>query len=338
MPDVAVLIFENCQPSAVSTVTESLSIANLHWSRTNGEGKPPFTWRTISYDGQPVHGMGGVTLVPDGSSQDLRRPDLIFVPGVRAYSESSMEKTLEQLNCHWGDALRAHYNRKGFIAANCSAVFLLAEAGLLDGRTATTSWWLARSFRKRYPHVQLSPEMLVTKDARIFCAASFSACLNLGLEIVSEFLGPRAMLTLARVMLIDVNRTAQMPYANLQHQVQHGDDLVLRAQTLLLNNLTRVPDLETLADRLNVSSRTLIRRFKTATGETPLTFLQHARIERAKRLLETTNISFDQIAYRVGYEDVSSFRRLFTRASGISPSSYRQKFGRGKSERRHASR
>jgi transcriptional regulator GlxA family with amidase domain len=134
------------------------------------------------------------------------------------------------------------------------------------------------------------------------------------------------MLTLARVMLIDVNRTAQLPYANLQHQIQHGDDLVLRAQTLLLSNLKRVPDLETLADRLHVSSRTLVRRFKMATGETPLAFLQNARIERAKRLLETTSTSFDQIAYRVGYKDVSSFRRLFVRASGISPSSYRQKF------------
>jgi transcriptional regulator GlxA family with amidase domain len=327
MPDVAVLVFEDCQPSAVSTVIESLSIANLHWTRTNGEGKPPFAWRTISFDGHPVRGMGGVTLVADGSWADLRQPDLIFIPGVRAYSELEMKKTLQQLNAHWGNALRDHYERNGYIAANCSAVFLLAEAGLLDGRTATTSWWLAHNFRNRYPHVRLLPEMLVTKDGRIFCAASFSACLNLGLEIVSEFLGPRAMLTLARVMLIDVNRTAQLPYANLQHQIQHGDDLVLRAQTLLLTNLRRVPDLETLACRLHVSSRTLARRFKGATGETPLAFLQNARIERAKRLLETTTVSFDQIAYRVGYEDVSSFRRLFMRASGISPSSYRQKFG-----------
>jgi transcriptional regulator GlxA family with amidase domain len=124
-----------------------------------------------------------------------------------------------------------------------------------------------------------------------------------------------------------VNRTAQLPYANLQLQIQHGDDLVLRAQTLLLTNLRRVPDLETLACRLHVRSRTLARRFKRATGETPLAFLQNARIERAKRLLETTTVSFDQIAYRVGDEDVSSFRRLFMRASGISPSSYRQKLG-----------
>lgn len=123
------------------------------------------------------------------------------------------------------------------------------------------------------------------------------------------------------------NRTAQTPYASLLHQAKHDDHLVLRAQTLLVADLRRAPDLERIADRLHVSSRTLIRRFKRALGETPLSFLQNARIERAKRLLETTNVALDQIVYRVGYEDVSSFRRLFVGAIGISPREYRRRFG-----------
>ena len=332
MPDIVVLIFDDCQPSAVATVMESLSVANLHWTNLNRRSAPPFKCRTISYDGRPVHGMGDVTLDADGSVKDLGRPDLIFVPGIRAFDQPAMERRFQQLKANWGEKLKEHHRRSGYLAANCSGIFLLAEAGLLDGRTATTSWWLARSFHNRYPAVRLMPEMLVTKDMRIFCAASFSACLNLGLEIVSEFLGPRAMLRLARVLLIDINRTAQLPYANLQQQVQHGDDLVLRAQALLLSSLRRPSDMEKLAKRFHVTSRTLHRRFKAATGESPLVFLQNARIERAKRLLEMTNNSFSQIAYRVGYDDVSSFRRLFTRSSGISPGSYRQKFGLRKKE------
>jgi transcriptional regulator GlxA family with amidase domain len=271
--------------------------------------------------------MGGIRLVADGSPDKLGRPDLIFIPAFRSEDQRAMNKSIQRLDAQWGGVLRNHHGRQGYVAANCTATFVLAEAGLLDGRTATTSWWLSRDFRNRYPRVRLLPEMFVTKDARIFCAAAFSACLNLGLEIVAEFLGPRAAVSCARIMLIDVNRTAQLPYANLQDQIQHGDDLVLRAQTILLSNLKRAPDLERLADRLLVTSRTLARRFKRAIGETPLGFLQNVRIERAKRLLETTNVSFDRIAYRVGYEDASSFRRLFVRATGISPRDYRRRFG-----------
>ncbi len=326
MRDVAILLYDDCQPSAVSVVIESLSIANLHWAVANGNGKPPFAWRTVSRDGRPVRAMGGVTLVPDGSAESLRKPDLIFVPAIRSDDLRHLARSVERLGAQWGAALRAHHRRGGHIAANCSATFLLAEAGLLDDRTATTSWFLSRSLRSRYPRVRLAGEMLVARDERIFTAAAFSSCFNLCIEMVAEFLGPRAALTLARVMLIDANRTAQLPYANLLDQSKHGDDLVLRAQTLLLANLRRAPDVEKLSDRLHVTSRTLCRRFKRAIGETPREFLQKARIERAKRLLETTRERLDQIVHRVGYEDVSSFRRLFTRQIGISPRDYRRRF------------
>ena len=326
MPEVAVLLFDGCEPSAVSAVIEALSIANFHWSIAHEKEEPPFTWQTISFDGRPVCGMGGITLVPDGSSDKLRRPDLIFIPASRADDLRALDASIDRLNGQWGATLRSHHKRNGYLAANCSAVFVLAEAGLLDGRTVTTSWFLSRRFQSRYPRVRLAPEMLFTNEERIFCSAAFSACFNLGIEIVAEFLGPRAALTLARIMLVDINRTAQTPYASLLHKSKHSDDLVLRAQTLLVTNLKRTPDLEKLAARLRVTGRTLSRRFKNAIGETPLTFLQNTRIERVRRLLETTNLSLDQIIHRVGYEDISSFRRLFTRAIGTSPGEYRRRF------------
>jgi transcriptional regulator GlxA family with amidase domain len=113
----------------------------------------------------------------------------------------------------------------------------------------------------------------------------------------------------------------------VQEHINHDDDLVLRAQTILLTNIRRTPDLKQLARRLHVSNRTLGRRFRKAIGETPIAFLQNARIERAKRLLESTRTSVDRIAYRVGYSDVGAFRRLFLKGAGISPRMYRQRFG-----------
>jgi transcriptional regulator GlxA family with amidase domain len=327
MPEAAILLYDECQPSAVSTIIEALSIGNFHWSLTNRDGAPPFNWRTISFDGRPVRTMGGLKLPADGPAEKLGRPDLIFVPAIRSADRREMLTLVEQIAARWGGILREHHRRGGYLAANCSGTFVLAEAGLLDGRAATTSWFLARDFRERYPRVRLLTDMLVTSDAKIFCSAAFSACLRLGLEIIGEFLGPRAVIPCARVMLIDVNRDMQTSFANLQEQVQHDDDLVLRAQTFLLKNVARAPSVERLARRLNVTTRTLGRRFKKAIGETPVTFLQNARMERAKRLLEATNVGLDRIAYRVGYADASSFRRLFMRTVGVSPREYRRRFG-----------
>jgi len=328
MIEVVVLVFDDCEPSAVAAVIEALSIANFHWSVANGAEAPPFAWRTISFDGKPVRTIGDIRLAPDGSSETLQHPDLIFVPGIRGNDLREMDRSVRRLSTQWKDALIDHYGRNGYLAAACSGVFVLAEAGLLDGRVATTSWFLSRHFQSRYPRVRLAREMLFTNEERIFCSAAFSACFNLGHEIVAEFLGPRAALSLARVMFVDVNRTAQMPYANLLHGIKHNDDLVLRAQAFLLNDIRRALDLERLADRLHVTSHTLNRRFKKAIGETPLSFLQNARVERAKRLLETTNVSLDQIVCRVGYEDASSFRRLFVQTTGVSPREYRKRFGK----------
>ena len=314
-------------------MAEALSVGNLQWTRANQDSAPPFRWRTISFDGNPVRAMGGITLAADASFHTLGRPDLIFIPALRCDDRNMLYGNLNRLLARWGDLLKAHYQRGGYLAASCSAAFALAELGLLDGRRATTSWFLARAFRERYPSVQLARDALVTKDDRIFCSAAFSACLYLGLEIVAEFLGPQAVLPCARVMLIDANRTEQLHYPNLRAPAQHGDELVLRAQTALLMNFTRPPNLQRLAQRLNVTARTLGRRFKNATGETPVTFLQNARVERAKRMLESSNVSFDQIAYRVGYEDPGAFRRVFMQAVALSPREYRQRFASRKSAR-----
>jgi transcriptional regulator GlxA family with amidase domain len=326
MADVAILVFDDCQASAVSVVTEALSVANLHWGMATSEDEPPFKWRTVSWDGRPVRTMAGLELVPDASIEGLGSPDLIFVPAIRSDDSEAMSRSIQKLNEIWGRSLQDHHRSRRYVAANCSAVFLLAEAGLLDGHTATTSWWLSSRFRRSYPKVRLTPEMLVAKDARVFSAAAFSACLNLGVEFIAEFLGPRAALSCARVMLIDVNRATQLPYANVHELTQHGDDLVARAQSLLLSNLRQPAQLDKLAGCLRVTSRTLNRRFKAATGETPLEFLQKARIERAKRLLEATTASVDEIVHRVGYDDTSSFRRLFKRVTGVSPFEYRERF------------
>lgn len=327
MVEVVNIVFDNCQPTALSAVVEALSIANLHDVHAFGPKAPPFTWRTLSESGRPVRAMGGLTLASDGDLDDVGEPDLIFLPAILSSEPRRMLEEIAMLHQKLGDLLRMQHERNGLLAANCSAVFLLAETGLLDGRNATTSWWLTKSFTARYPRVCVQHGSLLVKDNRIFSAAAFSACLNLGIAIVEHFLGHHAALSCARVMLVDVNRATQLPYASLAAQTKHGDALVLRAQTTMMSKLTQPMDIAGVASQLGVTTRTLGRRFVSAIGETPSVFLQNARIERAKRFLEATKINVDEIAQAVGYEDTTSFRRLFQRITGISPSEYRRRFG-----------
>ena len=291
MVEVVNFLFDGCQPTALSSVVEALSVANLHYHRAHDVKLPPFTWRMVSLGGRPVQAMGGMAIEADGDLGDIGSPDLIFLPAILSSEPEKMLAQIEGLREKLGDRLREHSERGCLLAANCSAVFLLAEAGLLDGKKATTSWWLARRFAKRYPRVKLKSDALLTKDAGLYCAASFSACLNLGVEIVDHFLGPRAALSCARVLLVDVNRATQLPYANLATQTDHGDEMVLRAQTILMSQLTKPMAIASLAERMGITARTLNRRFKAAIGEAPSEFLINARIERSKRLLEMSDVS-----------------------------------------------
>jgi transcriptional regulator GlxA family with amidase domain len=327
MAEVVSIVFDNCQPTALSAVVEALAVANLHYARDHGAESQPFIWRTLSKQGRPVRTMGRLTLVVDGDLDELGEPDLIFLPAILSNEPDRMLQQIVELEEELGDLLRLHHARNCILAANCSAVFLLAESGLLTGRSATTSWWLTKTFAARYPRVQLQPTALITKDERIFCAAAFSACLNLGVAMVEQFLGPQVALSCARVMLVDVNRATQLPYANLAVQSKHCDELVLRAQTILMSSLTQPMDIAALANRLGVTTRTLGRRFNAAIGESPSSFVQNARMERAKRFLENSTKSIDKIAQDVGFEDTSAFRRLFRRTTGISPGEYRHRFG-----------
>lgn len=329
MTQVAVLLLENCQPSAVFTFIEALHVANVLMAITNRGATPPFSWRRVSLDGKPVRTMCSASLSADCSVSEVGKVDLLFAPAIDMPEPRAIVRTIQRLERQWGGLLRDQHTRRRYLAVNCSTTFLLAEAGLLNGKQATTSWWLAGLFRRRYPGVKLLPD-LVVRDTRIFTAAAYSAVLNLALEIISEFVGARSMLACARVMLVDANRTLQSPYADLATQVEHGDALVLQAQTLLLKGLRHPPDLAGLAGRLNVTSRTLERRFKKAIGQTPLEYLQGSRVENTKRLLATTQLGLDEIAHRVGYEDPGSLRRIFVREAGISPGAYRRSFAVGK--------
>ncbi|HEY9120986.1 MAG TPA: helix-turn-helix domain-containing protein, partial [Marinobacter sp.] len=214
------------------------------------------------------------------------------------------------------------------VASNCTGAFLLAEAGLLDGRQATTHWGLSNQFRQRFPAVDLQPDKLITVDGHIACAGGGMAWWDLGVYLVERFAGAKVARELAKAFVIDAGRTSQAPYGALQARRYHSDVAVLRLQDWLDTNYTRPVTLQSLAALSGLTERTLIRRFKAATGDTPTGYLQILRIEAARQHLENSRAAVEEITRLVGYEDVSSFSRLFRKHTGLAPGVYRARFGR----------
>jgi len=228
-----------------------------------------------------------------------------------------------------------HHKGGGWLAAGCSGAFVLGRCGLLDGKIATTSWWLASLFRREFPRAQLRGDELVTAGERLLCAGPVNAHFNLALRLVEEFGGRDLALACGKVLLIDANRPSQRPYVMLQDQLRHTDDMVVRAQEWMQRHLVGEDfSIATVARAVGASPRNLIRKFKRAHGTTPIGYAQALRVELAKNLLETTALDLAAILDRIGYQDAASFRRLFKQKTSLSPRDYRRRFAIGRPARR----
>lgn len=327
---VALVAYEDCQGSAISSLIEAFDIANLYAARGDLAAPPMFRWVVVSPDGSPVDAMGGIRIKVDGSPDDVPSPDLIFIPGLHfSGSLPQFVAQIEKVAMTCGTWLRNQRANGRMIAASCAGAFVLAEAGILNGRRATTSWWLGRIFRTRYPQVKLCEGELVVNEDGIISSGAFTACLDLALQIIEQMGSAALALSCAKIMLIHAKQDSQYPYMTLQARVQHHDELVLKAQSHIRSNLRLDLSVEGLAKLLCVSPRTLNRRFHDALGCSPIQYIHEVRVEGAKRLLETTDLHFDQIVRRIGQDDPTSFRRVFEKVTRVSPTRYRRMFSLG---------
>lgn len=270
-----------------------------------------------------VTGTGGLQIGPVQSPD--RALDLLLVPG---FIHASGEDIVDRL-AGFGPELELlrHMNLRGVpLVASCCGTFLLAEAGLLDGRRATSSWWLDAVFRKRYPQVQLDVEKMIVEDGDVTTTGASTAVLGYVLQLIARRVDPALAQHTARIMLIDPDRQSQAPYISLALTERPRHSLSEKAEHFLHRELHRELSIAELAQHCGTSERSLLRHFRQHYDSSPLAHIQHLRVERAKALLETTLLSFEEIVERCGYSDASSFRKLFKRATSLTPADYRERF------------
>jgi transcriptional regulator GlxA family with amidase domain len=324
MACVAILAVEGCYLSCAAGFADVLQAANAHLRQQRVPDGRLFEWRFVSAEGGPVPASNGMAIAtrPLGacSAVDAAVVPAIHYPGFKAFVRflDGQGAVYEWLRTQWAAG--------AWVGANCTGTFLLAQSGLLDGREATTTWWLDRQFRSRYPKVDLHYRSVLTETDRLACAGATATYLLQAIRLVDRFAGPQIATQAAKSMLIDVSRTGHLPYLPLLTQPAHSDSMVERAQDWLQRNMARDVSMSDLARAMSVSDRTLVRRFGAAIGQTPLGYLQAVRLDAARALLEAGDMPVQSVAANVGYGDASSFSRLFGRTYGLSPGAYRRRF------------
>jgi transcriptional regulator GlxA family with amidase domain len=266
-------------------------------------------------------GSGEITRCHDTHPGTDRRPDILVAPG-RLSGPIAGEEAAPF--AQW--LVRGH--REGAtLAANCGGTFLLAETGLLAGRAATTHWLFADLFRERFPDVQMDADKILIEDGEIITAGGLMAWTDLAMRLVDRLFGPTIMVETGQFFLIDPAGREQRHYSSFSPRLVHGDEAILKVQHWLQPQATRTVSVGDMARQAQLEERTFLRRFKAATGLTPTQYVQQLRMGKARELLQFTRRTVEQVAWSVGYEDATAFRRLFHRIVGLAPGSYRRRFG-----------
>jgi transcriptional regulator GlxA family with amidase domain len=225
--------------------------------------------------------------------------------------------------------IRRKYQEGSELYSACSGSILLAETGLLDGRSATSHWGYEDMFRRNYPRVNFDASanlLYADHTGKIVTAGGTTSWHDLALHIIARHASPGDALQIAKVYLLKWHPEGQLPYTGLVRRAPHADSVVKNCEYWLSQHYREMDAIKQLVSMNEVPERSLKRRFKAATGDTLIGHLQNLRIEQAKKLLEQEDSPIDEVSEEIGYMDVSFFRRLFKRLTGLSPGQYRRMF------------
>ena len=315
--EIAILVYSDSLLSAVHGLTDLFRIANMCMAKHENVQRSPIR---VSHWKHNIDIGNDVTCIYDTHAGHPNHPIMVIAP------PSMIEPVPTQASAPIAKWLTRHHQDGAVMAGVCGGSFLLAEAGLLKSRRATTHWSFASAMADRYPDVQVDADKMVIDDGDIITAGGLMAWTDLGLRLVHRLLGPTIMLETARFMLVDPPGREQTYYSVFSPNLHHGDAAILRVQHWLQTNGARDVDVAMMAAQAAMEERTFLRRFQKATGLKPTEYCQQLRVGKAREMLEFTHQNVEQIAWGVGYEDAGAFRKVFHKLVGLSPGQYRERF------------
>ena len=308
-------------PSAIIGAYFLLTQANQYQLQHNKA--PVFGLDILGYKKQSLLYDGSFSVNTTHFQKSAGPYNLLIIPGFTCEMEGPLQANKALIE--WMKVQHLDYGTE--LASMCTGAFLVAATGVLDGKKCTSHWAFEAPFRHHFPKVHFLPQHIVTDDAGIYSSGGAYSSLNLILYLIEKFYSRETAIWIAKVFQLDIDRHSQKPFVIFTQQKAHQDQQVAKVQTYIEQHFDEHLSVQELAQRFAFSRRNFVRRFKEATGNTPIEYIQRVRIEAAKRLLETTPKNISEVVFETGYSDSKSFRAVFKKITGCSPSAYRNRYG-----------
>jgi len=318
MYTVAAVLYPSALATSVTLPMEILQAASQMAAAARQERQPSVNFLLAAADTKPIKLATGITLQPDLALDMLPPLDMLLLPAIWRNPVPTINAART-----WLHYLREFAAAETRICSVGTASCLLAEAGLLTGKPATTHWNYFDKFASRYPDVNLKPRHLITQSERIYCVGSVNSIADLMVHIIEEWFGSRVARAIENQFSPEIRQSFQGAAYQSEPEGSHHDETVLEGQQWLQDHLNQSISIAELAQVLGISGRSLNRRFTQATGFSPQAYLQSQRIARARDLLRSSNLSVSEVAWQVGLQDVSYFSKLFRQHAGMTPLAYR---------------
>lgn len=316
----------------------SILVPNGHFSMVNLEGshqifnlvneilvemgrKPLFDIKLVGMEKTVTQTNGLFSINPDLLLSEVSRTDLIIIPAIHG----EYAQVLQQ-NSGFIPWIVEQYNGGAEVVSLCVSAFFLASTGLLDGKQCSTHWRYANEFRQLFPRAILRDDRILTEADGIYTSGGAYSFTNLLIYLVEKFAGRDVAVIAAKTFMIDIDRNSQSPFIVFNGQKKHKDEAVLQAQRLIEQNFQDKFSVDELSERFGVGRRTFERRFKKATANTVVEYIQRVKVEAAKKQLEKGRKTINEVMFNVGYNDTKAFREVFKKVTGMSPVDYRNKY------------
>ncbi|MFC0514891.1 GlxA family transcriptional regulator [Mucilaginibacter angelicae] len=269
-----------------------------------------------------VHG-GMFSVHPDVLLSELQKSDMVIIPAISGDLENAVK-----VNQEFVPWIINQYNNGAEVASLCIGSFVLASTGLLNGKECSSHWITADKFRSMFPEVTLVDGRIVTEQQGLYSSGGATSYWSLLLLLIEKYAGRDIAIMAAKIYALEIDRKSQSPFAMFTGQKKHEDDPIKQAQEYIENNVTEKISVEDLSSMYAIGRRHFERRFKKATNNTPVEYIQRVKIEAAKKQLESTPKNINEVMYDVGYTDAKAFRTVFKKITGISPIDYRNKYNK----------